>query len=102
MVLPKKFRTNSPQKTEFQEFLDLVNEIVGKNMEFTLEEERRMRENVKFQKSLSQVFTIIKHGENDEITWDYLQKKFKKDSKEFEALNLVIESVKKSWKDYKN
>lgn len=96
LLLPAKFKNYENQKTEYQVFLDQVNDIVGSNMEISLEDSRKLRDNQRFQKSLSQVFTILKHGENKELTWEYLQKKFKKDSLEFEALNLVIISVKKS------
>lgn len=101
-ILPARFKQQDVQKTEYEMFLEEVNKIVSNNMEVTLEEGRRLRESDRFQKSLSQVFTIIKHGENKALTYEYLQKKFKKDTKEYEAINLVIESVKKTGKDYKN
>lgn len=96
LLIPAKYKNLETQKTEYEVFLDQVNQIVGAHLEISLEESRKLRENERFQKSLSQVFTILKHGENNELSWEYLQKKFKKDSTEFEALNIIIESVKKS------
>lgn len=96
LILPKRLKhqqTGAP--TEFQLFLNEVNMIIKDKIELGLEDTRKLRENDKFQKTLSQIFTIKKHGETEQLTYDYLQKKFKKDTNEYQVVNLVIDAVKK-------
>jgi len=94
-VLPKKYRRVQSGPTEFDLFLVEVNQIVGNDLDLSLEDARKLRENEKFQKVLTQIFTIKKHGENNELSWNYLQKKFKKDTVESTAIDAVISAVKK-------
>jgi len=84
----------TPQN-EYNAFLEMINKVVDNNTNFTLEEYRRLRINERFQKSLKQVFTIYKEGENSDLSYDYLRHKFKKNSIEFVVMNVIIDEVKK-------
>ncbi len=95
LIIPAKYKEGSGEMTEFEQFHGEVNALVDSSTSFSIEEYRRLRESVKFQKAISQVFTVKKHGENPELTWEYLSRKFKKGSNECVALNLIIDSVEK-------
>ena len=79
---------------EFDEFLKLTTSKVNEGLQLGIEDFRRLRENVRFQKSLYQVYQIHLIGETDEINYTFLNKKFKKDSNEYNALMIVIKEVK--------
>ena len=62
---------------------------------FDIEDYRKLRENLKFQKALNHAFQIVEEGETEDITYEYLTKKFKKDTMEYNALMIVIKESKK-------
>lgn len=96
MILPKRFKMQqSAQPTEYEQFLKEITLVINNEMKLSLEDSRKLRENEKFQKTLSQIFTIKKHGENGQLTFDYLRKKFKKDTNEYTVVNLIIDTVNK-------
>lgn len=94
-VLPQKWRSNQVKRTEYDDFLDQVNKVVNEQLTLSLEDSRRLRDNQRFQKALSQAFSLNKHGESETLSWAYLEKKFKKDTNEYMALQVVIEMLKK-------
>jgi hypothetical protein len=79
----------------FSKYLKVVSTAIQTKYNFSIEDYRRLRENPKFQKALEQAFRILENGETEEISFEFLQKKFKKDSNEFLAMVVVIEEVKK-------
>ena len=89
---------------EYKNYLITVGKAIDDNCEFSIEDYRRLRANQGFQKSLEQVYRVLKDGESEEISFGYLEKKFKKNTNEFIALSVVITEVKQmienSWKDY--
>ena len=80
---------------EFDEFLKKTTYQVNEELELSIEDFRRLRENAKFQKSLYQVYQIYLIGETDEINFIFLEKKFRKDTTEYRALEIVVNEVKK-------
>ncbi|AIO18251.1 hypothetical protein KQ51_00363 [Candidatus Izimaplasma bacterium HR1] len=80
---------------EFDEFLKKTTYKVNEELELSIEDFRRLRENEKFQKSLYQVYQIYLIGETEEINFIFLEKKFKKDTTEYVALEIVVKEVKK-------
>ncbi len=97
LIMDKLMHKRKPVKKEdrYKVFLESaakrVNEIEG----FSLEDFRRLRENERFQKTLHQCFTIYEDGEKDELNFKYISKKFKSNTNESKALELVIEDTKK-------
>ena len=53
--VPKKYRRYQNEPTEFDRFLQEVNNIVEETQNISIEDARRLRENEKFQKTLSQI-----------------------------------------------
>jgi len=95
LVVPKRFKQRNVNKDEYSDFLKIVNREVETKTELSIEDFRRLRDSERFQKSIRQAFKIFKDGETKEVTYDYLSKKFKKDSREFIALDVVLKEVKK-------
>lgn len=90
------FPTKGKKKDDlFAKYLKVVSNAIQAKYSFSIEDYRRLRENPKFQKALEQAFRILENGETEEISFDFLQKKFKKESNEFLAMTVVIEEVKK-------
>lgn len=79
----------------YKEFFQVVTYQVNEQCDFSIEDFRRLRENERFQKGLQQAFRIKNDGETDELNFALLEKKFKKNTREYEAMNVVIEEVKK-------
>lgn len=80
---------------EFTEFLKVTTAKVNEELDFTIEDFRRLRDNEKFQKSLWQLYQIKLFGETDEINFTMIRKKFKKDTREKKAVEVVISEVQK-------
>jgi len=76
-------------------YLKQVGDAITNQCEFSIEEFRRLRESSSFQKSLEQAFRILANGETEEISFQFLEKKFKKNTNEYIALNVVVNEVKK-------
>ena len=95
LVFPNKLKKKQADKNNYQQFLNVINKEVENQTDFSIEDYRRLRESEKFQKALKQVFKIVEEGETDDLTYEYLSKKFNKDSNEFVALNIVINEAKK-------
>lgn len=78
---------------EFSEFLKQTTSKVNDELELGIEDFRRLRENVSFQKALYQAYQIHLIGETEGINYTFLKKKFKKDTNEYNALMIVIKEV---------
>jgi len=105
LILPKKYKQDKKDETkDYDNFLKRINIIVDQTGEFSIEGFRKLRQSERFQKALRQSFTILNEGESEAMNFAFIQKKFKKDTKEYLAINVVIEDVKKlqenSVKDY--
>lgn len=95
MIFPKKLKKKQDNKDNYQQFLNVINKEVELQTDFSIEDYRRLRDSEKFQKSLKQAFRILEDGESEDISYTYLSKKYKKDSREYTAMNIVINEVKK-------
>ncbi len=91
-IFPKK-KKQSSEEEEFYVFLAKVSDIIDEEPRFSIEDRRRLRDDKYFSKAIHQVYVILKFGETKDLTYDYLSKKFKKDSKEFIAINNVIQNI---------
>ena len=91
-IFPSKTKK---EDTEFNNYLKHVREAIANQCDFSIEGYRRLRGHAGFQKSLEQAFRILTNGETEEISFRFLDKKFKKTSDEYIALKVVIEEVKK-------
>jgi len=89
----KKPKTN--EASLYKEFFQKMTYEVNEQCDFTIEDFRRLRENEKFQKGLQQAFKIKNNGETNELNFVLLEKKFKKNTREYQAMIVVINEVKK-------
>ena len=62
---------------------------------YDIEDFRKLRESSKFQKALNHAFKISSEGEYKGVTFEFLEKKFKKGTLEYKAIIIVIEEAKK-------
>lgn len=94
LIIPKKLKQKR-ELTGFEQFAAKTNKVIEEQCGFSIEDYRKLQTNEKFQKTLRQVYKIMEDGETRDLTYAYLQKKFKKDTREFEALNIFISEAKK-------
>lgn len=99
-VFDKIFDKLMPSKTQkkdnlFSNYLKIVSAAIQSEYNFSIEDYRRLRENPKFQKALEQAFRILEKGETEDISFDFLERKFKKGTNEFLSMIVVIDEVKK-------
>lgn len=91
------FRGNK-QKNEdkYQVFITQATQSVQQTLSLSLEDIHALRRNDRFQKGLDQAFRIQTEGETDSLNFIVLEKKFKKGTKEYDAFQEVIKTVKKN------
>lgn len=94
-IIPSKAKQKNKGKDAYSDFLAIINMEVETQTEFSIEDFRRLRDSEKFQKAMKQSYRILTDGETEDITYEYLLKKFKKESREQVAMNVVINEVKK-------
>jgi len=80
---------------EFKTFIKKTTFEVNEKLELSIEDFRRLRESEKFQKTLYQAYQIYLIGETEEINFIFLDKKFKKETIEYRAMEVVVNEVKK-------
>ncbi|MCF7924921.1 MAG: hypothetical protein K9L26_00095 [Candidatus Izimaplasma sp.] len=83
------------QADAYKTFVKNITQIVDNELSFSLEEFKRLRENEKFQKALFHAYQITEHGETEQINFVFLEKKFRKDTNEAKAMEIIIREVKK-------
>lgn len=91
-IFPGKVKVSN---NKFNAYLKAVSEGIQVECEFSIEEYKNLRSNQKFQKGLGQAFRVYDNGENQEINFEFLERKFKKGSNEYMAFQVVIKEVKK-------
>lgn len=94
-IFPKKMKAKKEDKQEYQNFLKNINRAVEENSELSIEDFHQLRISEKFQKALGQAYRIFKQGETVDLTLGYLSRKFKKNTREYIAINIVVNEVKK-------
>lgn len=87
---------NQKTNDDYDVFLQQITILVQDELELSLEDFRRLRENDRFQKALKQAHHILQEGESNDINYTLLDKKFKKNSKEYLALQVVTKEVQKN------
>ena len=91
MKQPKK----NSEASLYKQFFQVITNQVNTQCDFSIEDFRRLRESDKFQKALQQAYKIKTEGETPDLNFVLLDKKFKKETREYEAMQVVIEEVKK-------
>jgi len=91
-LFPKK---EHKEEDDVKKFLAEMTKFVDDECDFTMEDFKRLRDNDGFQKALFHLYLIKIKGETDDINFIKLEKRFKKDTKEYQAVSIVIREVKK-------
>jgi len=93
-LFPKRKKVQS-EKDDYNKFVNEMNTALDKVGEFTIQDYRTLQDSERFQKTLRQLYTVKSEGESDDLTIDYLSKKFKKSTVEYRAIELIIQELKK-------
>ena len=91
-ILPNKGKANN---VKYDTYMKISSLAIKNECDFTIEEYTKLRSEQKFQKGLAQAFRIYDNGENDDFNFEFLERKFKKGTNEYEAFQIVIREVKK-------
>lgn len=87
-ILPKK---KKPTKDLYAQFLIESTTILQKTNEFDIEDFTHFRNNEKFQRALKILFKIDQFGETPDANYKMVEKRFKKGSKEYQAIHYLIQ-----------
>ena len=92
-----KIFTKKGNKThmKFDMYLKNASKAIQNECDFSIEEYTKLRSDQKFQKGLGQAFRVYDNGENNDLNFEFLERKFKKGTNEYEAFQIVIKEVKK-------
>lgn len=90
----KSIRQNKPND-QYKEFLNVCTNRINDELQLGIEDFRRLRENERFQKALHQAYEITENGETEAVNFLFLKKKFKNNTKEYKAINIVLDEVEK-------
>jgi hypothetical protein len=83
--------SNKKKKVDYEaKFLDEISDEMRNSKEFIVEEFRRLQINQKFQEDLKRAYQIYKNGENEVLTIEKLENKYKKNSIEKRAMKHVV------------
>ena len=88
-------KTSNKSNVKFETYLKKASDAIQNECDFTIEEYRRLRSDQKFQKGLGQAFRVYDNGENKDLNFEFLERKFKKGTNEYAAFQIVIKEVKK-------
>lgn len=91
----KKKRQAEIEQMKYDEFIKNISREMNASDAFNVEDYRHFRENAKFQETLKRFYSIYQEGENANISYSLLERKFNKGSKEREAVTFLIPYVKK-------
>lgn len=90
----KKRRAEEEAKMKYDEFINEVSRKMNESNAFNVEDYRHFRENQKFQETLKKLYIIYSEGETETLSYALLERKFKKGSKEKQAIDLLIAITK--------
>ena len=90
----KKRRAEEEAKMKYDEFINEVSRKMNESNAFNVEDYRHFRENQKFQETLKKLYMIYSEGETETLSYALLERKFKKGSKEKQAIDLLIAITK--------
>ena len=93
-IFPKQ-KKQQGKKNDFNNFVNLLNTSLEKGAEFSIQDYRTLQDSERFQKTLKQLYSIKTEGETEDLTINYLGKKFKNSTVEYKAIQIIIEELKK-------
>lgn len=87
---------NRKQKPNYEgDFLKAVSAKMRESNQFLIEDYRKLQTNQKFQDSLKIAFQIYQNGETEQWNVGKLEKRFRPQTIESKAMNIVIELIQK-------
>ena len=89
-LLPKK---GNKGNVKFDIYLKNASTAIQTECDFSIEEYTKLRSDQKFQKGLGQAFRVYDNGETSDLNIEFLERKFKKGTNEYEAFQIVIKEV---------
>jgi hypothetical protein len=91
-LLPKRGKVGN---VKFDTYLKNTSAAIQNECNFSIEEYTKLRSNQKFQKGLGQAFRVYDNGETKDLNIEFLKRKFKKETNEYVAFQIVIKEVEK-------
>ena len=90
----KKRKAEEEAKMKYDEFINEISRKMNESNAFNVEDYRHFRENQKFQETLKKLYMIYSEGENENLSYVLLERKFRKGTKEKEAIDFLIAFTK--------
>ena len=90
-IIDAIFNRKKKQEVDLYEaFLLEATNLLKETGEFDIEDFKKFRNNVKFQRVLKILFRIKEHGETTDANYKMVEKRFKKDTKEQKAIEYLM------------
>ena len=86
-------------RVKSQKYFEYMSKTIDENHDFLFEDFRKLKQSTRFQKGLKQAFQIYENGETDILNFEYIIKKYQKESIEYKAMVTVIEKTKEMMKE---
>lgn len=86
-VLTRKHR----KRHSVDDFNHRVADVVHKTLGYEKEDFKNLRENLKFQKALSDIYTIVTEGETSALNYDGIRERFKADDPTVKVIEIIIQ-----------
>jgi hypothetical protein len=99
LIFKKKVKT---KEVKTHTYVELMGKTIDDNHDFLFEDFRKLKESARFQKGVIQAYQIYENGESSELNFDYIIKKYPKNSIEYKAMETVIEKTKELMMEKQN
>jgi len=90
LIKGKKKREQEENERKYDEFVDDIGNELNRTHIFNQEDFRHFRENKKFQECLQKLYKIYTDGENEEVNYALVLRKFEKNTVERKAIEFLV------------
>lgn len=92
-------KKSQTEDQKLKEYIDSMAKAIDEELDLLVEDYRKLKESHRFQKGLHQAYHIVQNGETEELSFEYIIKKYPKHSLEYKAMMTVIEKTKEYMKN---
>ena len=97
----KKLDVGIEGDKEKHDFVIHMSELVKNTLSYDLEDFKKLQESELFQKSLYDAYNVYAYGQSEMLNFDMLEQRFKKDSIERKAMEIIHVEIERLHKERK-
>ena len=89
----KRIEVSTSEEKKKHDFVLAMSEKVKEELDYTLEDFKKLQENIQFQQSLYDAYNIYYYGESEMLNKAMIESRFKEDSLESKAMSVILEEI---------